>query len=145
MSARFKVDEALPRQIADLLTVHGHDAATVGGRGWQGMSDEILWPRVQNEWRWLMTADKGFADLRQYPPGSHAGVILLRSTGGEPPGRIWNLPPSSLSGSSSMSWPVPPSQRMLTSNAARQRAAISSVDLQNLIHSQRVTNTVPSR
>jgi hypothetical protein len=26
-----------------------------------------------------MTADKGFADLRQYPPGSHAGVILLRS------------------------------------------------------------------
>jgi hypothetical protein len=26
-----------------------------------------------------VTADKGFADLRQYPPGSHAGVILLRS------------------------------------------------------------------
>jgi len=77
-----------------------------------------------------MTVDKGFADLRQYPPGSHAGVILLRSTGGEPPGRICNLPPSSLSGSSSMSWPEPPSQRMLTSNAARQRAALSSVDLQ---------------
>jgi predicted nuclease of predicted toxin-antitoxin system len=50
-----------------------------GRAGWQGMSDEILWPRVQNERRWLMTADKGFADLRQYPPGSHAGVILLRS------------------------------------------------------------------
>ena len=26
-----------------------------------------------------MTADKGFADLRQYPPGSHVSVILLRS------------------------------------------------------------------
>jgi hypothetical protein len=26
----------------------------------------------------LITADKGFADLRQHPPGSHAGVILLR-------------------------------------------------------------------
>jgi hypothetical protein len=25
-----------------------------------------------------MTADKGFADLRRYPPGSHAGIILLR-------------------------------------------------------------------
>jgi hypothetical protein len=25
-----------------------------------------------------MTADKGFADLRRHPPGSHAGVILLR-------------------------------------------------------------------
>jgi len=79
MSARFKVDEDLPRQIADLLIAHGHDAATVVGQGWQGMPDEILWPRVQNERRWLMTADKGFADLRQYPPGSHAGVILLRS------------------------------------------------------------------
>ena len=79
MSARFKVDEDLPRQIADLLIAHGHDAATVVGQGWQGMSDEILWPCVQNERRWLMTADKGFADLRQYPPGNHAGVILLRS------------------------------------------------------------------
>ncbi|MGO9059730.1 MAG: DUF5615 family PIN-like protein [Candidatus Binataceae bacterium] len=26
----------------------------------------------------MITADKGFADLRKYPPGSHAGVILLR-------------------------------------------------------------------
>jgi hypothetical protein len=49
VSARFKVDEDLPRQIADLLTVDGHDAATVVGQGWQGMSDEILRPRVQNE------------------------------------------------------------------------------------------------
>jgi predicted nuclease of predicted toxin-antitoxin system len=38
-----------------------------------------LWARVQNERRWLITADKGFADLRLHPPGSHAGVILLRS------------------------------------------------------------------
>jgi hypothetical protein len=29
MSARFKVDEDLPRQMADLLIAHGHDAATV--------------------------------------------------------------------------------------------------------------------
>jgi hypothetical protein len=29
--------------------------------------------------RWLITANKGFADLRQHPPGSHAGVILGRS------------------------------------------------------------------
>ena len=79
MSVRFKVDEDLPRQIAGLLAARGHDATTVVGQGWQGMSDEILWPHVQNEYRWLMTADKGFADLRLYPPGSHAGVILLRS------------------------------------------------------------------
>jgi predicted nuclease of predicted toxin-antitoxin system len=79
VSARLKVDEDLPRQIADLLIAGGHDAATVARQGWQGVPDHVLWPRVQDEGRWLITADKGFADLRVYPPGSHAGVILLRS------------------------------------------------------------------
>jgi predicted nuclease of predicted toxin-antitoxin system len=79
VSARFKVDEDLPREIADLLIARGHDAMTVVGQGWQGAPDHVLWLRVQDEHRWLVTADKGFADLRLHPPGSHAGVILLRS------------------------------------------------------------------
>jgi predicted nuclease of predicted toxin-antitoxin system len=79
VSVKVKVDEDLPRQIADLLIAFGHDATTVVEQGWQGLSDEALWPRVQHEGRWLITADKGFADLRQHPPGSHAGVILLRA------------------------------------------------------------------
>ncbi len=62
-----------------MLISHGHDVATVVGQGWQGVSDDVLWPRVQNERRWLITADKGFANLRRHPPGSHAGVILLRA------------------------------------------------------------------
>lgn len=44
------------------------------------MADDELWRRVQGEQRWLVTADKEFADLRRYPPGSHAGLILLRSS-----------------------------------------------------------------
>jgi predicted nuclease of predicted toxin-antitoxin system len=79
VAARVKVDEDLPRQIVDLLTAQGHEAVTVVEQGWQGVSDDVLWPRVQNEGRWLITADKGFADLRRHPPGSHTGVILLRS------------------------------------------------------------------
>jgi hypothetical protein len=47
-------------------------------QGWQGTPDNILWSSIQSERRWLITADKGFADLRRYPPGSHRGVILLR-------------------------------------------------------------------
>ena len=78
MSSRVKVDEDLPRQIAELLAVRGHDARTVVGQGWRGLPDEILWQRIQREGRWLVTGDKGFADLRSHPPGSHAGVILLR-------------------------------------------------------------------
>jgi predicted nuclease of predicted toxin-antitoxin system len=73
-----KIDEDLPRQLADLLVTRGHDAKTVVEQGWQGQPDGIVWQRVQNEGRWLFTADKGFGDLRTYPPGSHAGVVLLR-------------------------------------------------------------------
>jgi predicted nuclease of predicted toxin-antitoxin system len=77
--ALVKIDEDLPRQVADLAADRGYDAATVVGQGWQGASDDELWPRVQDEGRWLITADKGFADLRAHPAGSHAGVILLRA------------------------------------------------------------------
>jgi predicted nuclease of predicted toxin-antitoxin system len=79
VSARIKIDEDLPRHIAKVLIADGHDAITVLDQGWRGLPDGILWQRIQAERRWLLTADKAFADLRRYPPGSHAGVILLRS------------------------------------------------------------------
>jgi hypothetical protein len=43
-----------------------------------GWKDPALWQAVQSEQRFLVTADKGFADIRFYPPESHAGVLLLR-------------------------------------------------------------------
>ena len=79
MPARLKVDENLPREIAQLMQAHGHDAVTVLDQGWRGLPDDELWERIQTERRWLVTADKEFADLRIYPPGTHVGVILLRS------------------------------------------------------------------
>jgi predicted nuclease of predicted toxin-antitoxin system len=79
VGARFKVDEDLPRQIAEMLNANGHDARTVLEQGWKGASDDVLWRRIQAEGRCLITADKGFADLRRYPPGTHAGVMLMRS------------------------------------------------------------------
>jgi predicted nuclease of predicted toxin-antitoxin system len=79
VSALVKVDENLPRQIAAMLSVRGYDAVTVLDQGWQGTPDDVLWQRVQEEGRFLITADKGFADLRRQAPGTHAGVILLRS------------------------------------------------------------------
>jgi predicted nuclease of predicted toxin-antitoxin system len=75
---RIKVDEDLPLEVARIFVEHGHDAVTVVAQGWQGLTDELLWPRVQNERRWLVTAGKGFADLRHYSPAADAGVLLLR-------------------------------------------------------------------
>jgi predicted nuclease of predicted toxin-antitoxin system len=79
MPARFKVDENLPHEIADLLNSRGHDAVTVADQGWSGLPDDVLWRRIQTEARWLATADKEFGDIRRYPSGSHAGVVLLRA------------------------------------------------------------------
>ena len=79
MPVRFKVDENLPDEIAEMLTALGHDALTVRDQGCQGMADDQLWGLIQAEGRWLVTADKDFADLRRRPPGTHAGVLLLRS------------------------------------------------------------------
>lgn len=78
MGISIKVDEDLPRSIADLLREAGHNACTVVDQGLGGTPDAKLWDIVQNEGRLLMTADLGFSDARRFPPGSHAGVILLR-------------------------------------------------------------------
>jgi predicted nuclease of predicted toxin-antitoxin system len=78
VAARFKVDENLPDEIAELFVRHGYDAVTVADQGWRGMADHDLWLGIQDESRWLVTADKEFADLRKSRPGTHAGVILLR-------------------------------------------------------------------
>jgi hypothetical protein len=43
-----------------------------------GWKDAALWVAVQREGRFLVTGDKGFGDIRAYPPGTHAGVLVLR-------------------------------------------------------------------
>lgn len=68
MSARVKIDEDLPQQIADMMAARRHDATTVVGQGWQGTSDADLWPRVQGERRWLITLTRDLpicADIRR--------------------------------------------------------------------------------
>lgn len=69
MAARFKIDENLPDEIAELLRSRGYDAVTVADHGWCGLPDDLLWSRLQQEDRWIVTADKEFADIRRYPPG----------------------------------------------------------------------------
>jgi predicted nuclease of predicted toxin-antitoxin system len=76
---RFKIDEDLPHSVAALLREAGYDkVATVKEQEMGGWKDPVLWRAIQEEGRFLITADKGFADLRAHPPGSHAGVLLLR-------------------------------------------------------------------
>ena len=43
-----------------------------------GASDDRVWEAAHSERRCLFTADKGFADARKYPPGTHDGIVLFR-------------------------------------------------------------------
>ena len=80
MSVAFavKVDEDLPRSLAALIADRGYAVATVLDQGWGGVPDDELMSKIVAEGRLLVTADKGFADIRRYPPGSHPGILLLR-------------------------------------------------------------------
>ena len=75
---QIKVDEDLPRQVVALLREKGYRADSVVEQGMSGWKDAELWRKIQIEERFLVTADKGFADIRSYPPDAHSGVMLLR-------------------------------------------------------------------
>jgi len=75
---RIKVDEDLPLAVAALLRQSGYEADTVLEEGLGGWKDHELWQVVQAEGRFLVTADKGFGDIRIFPPETHGGVLLLR-------------------------------------------------------------------
>lgn len=78
MPLKVTVDEDLPRQAVQLLREHGYDAASVVEQGMSGWKDPQLWIAIQKDERFLVTADKGFGDIRIYPPGTHFGILLLR-------------------------------------------------------------------
>lgn len=65
---RFKVDENLPVDVAEVLRKNGHDAATVNDEALSGAPDPDLAALIKRENRALITLDLGFADIRAFPP-----------------------------------------------------------------------------
>jgi len=75
---RFKIDENLPIEIADLLGEAGYEAETVWSEQIQGFSDIEILELCQNENRVIVTLDMDFSDIRKYKPEDYQGIILLR-------------------------------------------------------------------
>ena len=75
---KFKVDENLPIEVAEVLKRGGHQASTVVDEGLEGASDRQIAKICRREKRALITLDVGFADLRAYPPGEYPGLIVFR-------------------------------------------------------------------
>lgn len=75
---KIKVDENLPYSVAELLRDRGFEADTVKEEGLGGTSDPQLLEVTTAEERMILTLDRGFGDIRAYPPGTHAGIVVLR-------------------------------------------------------------------
>jgi predicted nuclease of predicted toxin-antitoxin system len=75
---KFKVDENLPIEVAEMLRQGGHDAATVLEQHLGGGDDAQLAALCQLESRILVTLDMDFSDIRNYPPAEFPGLVVLR-------------------------------------------------------------------
>jgi predicted nuclease of predicted toxin-antitoxin system len=75
---KFKTDENLPVEAADLLRQAGHDALSVVEQHLGGSDDSRIATICQRESRVLVTIDTDFANIQNYPPGDFSGLIVLR-------------------------------------------------------------------
>jgi len=75
---RFKVDESLHAEIADMLRKRGYDALTVFDQGIRGHSDRHIADLSRSEGRVLLSLDLDFSNILMFPPERYPGLIVLR-------------------------------------------------------------------
>jgi len=75
---RFKIDENLPVEVADLLRANMHDAMTIFDQHMIGELDPKVASVCKSEERAIITLDLDFSDIRTYPPSEYPGIIILR-------------------------------------------------------------------
>jgi predicted nuclease of predicted toxin-antitoxin system len=75
---KIKLDENLPHRLAAVLKNLGHEADTAHEEQLVGRTDAEIWQAAQKESRFLITQDLDFSDTRQFAPGSHHGILLVR-------------------------------------------------------------------
>ena len=75
---KFKLDKNLPASSVAVLADAGHDVDTVRAEGLTGAPDQDVVTVATAAGRILISLDIGMADIRAYPPGSHAGIVVLR-------------------------------------------------------------------
>lgn len=78
MAWRFVVDEDLPEAVTVMLKQMGYWAEHIRQISLRGASDQEVFQYAQSQNAMLITADKGFGDVRRFPIGSHYGIIVLR-------------------------------------------------------------------
>ena len=74
-----KLDENMAQTHIEFLQQAGYNADRVTDEGLSGADDETVWEQVCAEERFFITLDLDFSDVRRFPPGTHPGILLLRS------------------------------------------------------------------
>ena len=77
-----KLDENLSIAHANFLRNEGCDCDRVTDEALSGEDDEVVWQQACAEGRFFITLDLDFSDVRRFPPGTHPGILLLRSGSG---------------------------------------------------------------
>ncbi|MEW6350118.1 MAG: DUF5615 family PIN-like protein [Thermodesulfobacteriota bacterium] len=75
---KFKIDQNLFREFAQVLIAAGHDAATVYEEALSGAPDVQVLATCLEEGRAIVTLDLDFTDIRLYPPEKYPGIIVFR-------------------------------------------------------------------
>lgn len=84
----FLVDEDMPRSTGPALRSAGYDAVDARDVGLGGQPDSAVFAYAQSHGRIILTADKGFANILQFPLGTHAGIVVVRFPNTMPTTRI---------------------------------------------------------
>jgi len=69
------VDENIPLMTVEELRLKGFDFTDIRGSAEQGITDEVLWQKAQQEKRLFITTDKGFSTYRD---DAHHGILIVR-------------------------------------------------------------------
>lgn len=76
---KFKIDENLPLEIANIFTNASYDTETVYSEKLVGATDQTLTKKCKEEKRVLITLDLDFADIRFLSQDIIPGIIVIRT------------------------------------------------------------------
>ena len=75
---RFLLDENISPKTAGYLKELGHEAVHVRDVGLKGAADSEIIGYAKDKGLILITVDRGFGNILDYPPKSHPGIIRLK-------------------------------------------------------------------
>lgn len=75
------IDANMPRLITRSLVFLGYDVVDIRDVERPGIADDRIFEIAQRERRIILTRDQDFGNVLIYPPGTHAGIVVLRTRG----------------------------------------------------------------